>query len=196
MPRDRFVAETIASNPDLALALRTSGIEEPGITRVLHLLNEMPAMALVVLLAKSTGRGGAGAAANPVMREGLEELVRRVAERHGFREEEVREALVLLRNGTFERDLASVAAETSRAVGQMPSAVARSVQGALINPLRVLGFAFAVARDLAELPVEGGGLSHREFERLMRGGAASPGRNYPLFDHTFAALYEIEPIDA
>ncbi len=121
-------------------------------------------------------------------------FVAETIERNGFRQEHARAALVLLRNGTFERDLAAVVAEASRAAGQMPAAVARSVHRTLTNPLRAFRITFAVARDLAELPIEASGLSQREFERMMRGGAAGPDREFPLFDHTFEALYRIESI--
>jgi hypothetical protein len=191
MSNDRFVAETIASQPDLEQRLGALG---PDGSRVLELLSEMSPMALMLLLAKGAGDSTSGAAGSGGTHDVLEEVVRRAAERNGFDEQHVREAMVLLRNGTFERDLAMVVAETSRAVGQMPAAVARSVRRTLANPLRVFGFMFAVVRDLKELPFEAGGLSHREFERLMRGGAAGPDREYPLFDHTFEALYQIEPI--
>jgi hypothetical protein len=84
--------------------------------------------------------------------QGVDEIVQRVAERHGF-----------------------------------------TVQEALRDPVRVFGFAIAMALDLRELPVEGADLNPQEFERIVRGGVASPGRNYPLFDHSWRLSYSRAP---
>jgi hypothetical protein len=188
MARDRFVAETVAAEPGLEETLNAASPD------LFQAVRDLSPMAFVMLIAKGANGAGADRASDAMIRRGLEELVDQAAERNGFSREDAREALELLANGTLERDLASVVAQTSQAIGRIPSAALASIHRTLDNPLRVLGFTFAVGRDLAELPIEVPGLSQREFERLMRGGSAVPGREFPLFDHTFEHLYRIEPV--
>jgi hypothetical protein len=188
MATDRFVSETLASKPDLERELNASG------STLLDTVREMSPMAFVLLAAKGAPGAAASAPSDPILGRGLEELVDRAAREQGFSPEEAREALTLLANGTVERDLGSVVAQTSQAIGRIPAAALGSIQRTLSNPFRVLGLTFAIARDLAELPIEAPGLGRREFDRMMRGGTAGPGREFPLFDHTFDHLYRIEPI--
>lgn len=198
MRQDRWVTDSILGNDSgssVLRQLREKEIDPSDAERVLELLQGLEPLELVMVAAAGNQPERGAASDSSITSDIAEKGIDALVSRYGVNRETAAQALELLRNGTVQRDLASVSAETARAVGQIPAAVVGSVHAVTQRPLSVFGFSLAVARDIAELPREGVGLGESEFRRLMAGGKGSPGRDYPLFDHTFRALYEVEAIE-